>query len=90
MAIIKLQLLLCGIVFFIGGVHLLQCPRFMKHEAIRDGLLNEVALCRAMPLPFDAIICLDGYKPSGYYCATGPCNIFGYNCDGHCLSGNLI
>lgn len=88
--VLSTVLVACGIMHFIGGVYLLHCPKYMKHEAIREGLLDKVALCRAMPLAFNEVICLDGFKTTGYYCATGSCNIFGYNCDGHCLSGNLI
>lgn len=33
-------------------------------------------------------VCGDGKKVAGTYCGVGPCNIFGCNCDGGCISGN--
>lgn len=35
-----------------------------------------------------AFVCGDGEKPHGSYCARGPCNIFGCNCDGGCIPGD--
>lgn len=36
-------------------------------------------------------LCGDGRPPGeGTYCGKGPCNIFGYNCDGGCIEGNPI
>ncbi|KAH8232606.1 hypothetical protein KR032_010488, partial [Drosophila birchii] len=34
-----------------------------------------------------AIICADGVAMEGTFCGRGPCNIFGCNCDGGCLTG---
>ncbi|KAH8375885.1 hypothetical protein KR200_005728, partial [Drosophila serrata] len=34
------------------------------------------------------IICADGVARKGAYCGQGPCNIFGCNCDGGCLTGD--
>ncbi|AJP09058.1 hypothetical protein F8203_gp092 [Heliothis virescens ascovirus 3f] len=33
-------------------------------------------------------VCGDGRKHDGYYCGRGPCNMFGHNCDGGCISGD--
>ncbi|KAH8284076.1 hypothetical protein KR054_009350 [Drosophila jambulina] len=35
----------------------------------------------------EVAICADGVARKGAYCGQGPCNIFGCNCDGGCLSG---
>ncbi|KAH8232605.1 hypothetical protein KR032_010483 [Drosophila birchii] len=32
-------------------------------------------------------ICADGVAIEGTFCGRGPCNIFGCNCDGGCLTG---
>ncbi|KAH8375883.1 hypothetical protein KR200_005730 [Drosophila serrata] len=32
-------------------------------------------------------ICADGVAMKGVYCGRGPCNIFGCNCDGGCITG---
>ncbi|KAH8232571.1 hypothetical protein KR032_009656 [Drosophila birchii] len=34
-----------------------------------------------------ANICADGGVIKGAFCGQGPCNIFGCNCDGGCLTG---
>lgn len=81
-------LLLCIIMQLIGGAYLLHCPRYEKHQALKSGLLNIRAICRLGNLALDDRICLNGLKPSGMYCATGTCNMFGFNCDGHCFTGN--
>lgn len=80
-------LLGCTIMYLTGGVVLLHCPNYMKHEAIREGLLNERALCNAVNLSFTEEICLNGQKSQGH-CSSGGCNWFGYNCHGHCITGN--
>jgi len=36
----------------------------------------------------EVTICADGVAQLGAYCGQGPCNIFGCNCDGGCLSGD--
>ncbi|XP_017038935.1 protein Diedel-like [Drosophila ficusphila] len=33
-------------------------------------------------------ICADGVALVGTYCGKGPCNVFGCNCDGGCLTGD--
>ncbi|XP_017038936.1 protein Diedel-like [Drosophila ficusphila] len=33
-------------------------------------------------------ICADGVALHGAYCGRGPCNVFGCNCDGGCLTGD--
>lgn len=81
-------LLVIGILHLIGSVNLLHCPRFTKYEAVQNGLLDDRAICRSAKLGNDEDICLNGFISLGRYCATGSCNIFGYNCDGHCLAGN--
>ncbi|KAH8288710.1 hypothetical protein KR054_008319 [Drosophila jambulina] len=35
-------------------------------------------------------ICADGVARKGTYCGRGPCNIFGCNCDGGCLTGEWV
>lgn len=80
-------ILVCGLMFFIDDGVTLRCPKYMKHEAIREGLLNERALCNAVFLPFTEKICLDGNMAHGK-CASGDCSWFGFSCDGHCLTGN--
>ncbi|CCU56363.1 unknown similar to XecnGV orf106 [Mythimna separata entomopoxvirus 'L'] len=35
-------------------------------------------------------VCGDGRVHEGHYCGVGPCNVFGYNCDGGCISGNPV
>lgn len=89
MAVVVKLFLLYGILYFIGGTNASDehCPTFMKHEALRDELLNDRAICRAQQFDYTDTICLNGFKSRGYYCSTGGCNLFGYNCDGHCLSG---
>lgn len=34
--------------------------------------------------------CNDGKSHSGLYCGKGSCNIFGCNCDGGCIEGDII
>lgn len=34
-------------------------------------------------------LCDDGKPISGVYCGKGPCNIFGCNCNGGCIQGNV-
>uniref|UniRef100_A0A8D8X952 Protein Diedel-like n=1 Tax=Cacopsylla melanoneura TaxID=428564 RepID=A0A8D8X952_9HEMI len=34
--------------------------------------------------------CGDGKPVKGYYCGVGKCNIFGCNCDGGCIPGNIL
>ncbi|XP_017038937.1 protein Diedel-like [Drosophila ficusphila] len=34
------------------------------------------------------LICADGVGLHGAYCGRGPCNVFGCNCDGGCLTGD--
>lgn len=36
----------------------------------------------------EATICGNGKPTDGYYCGNGPCNIFGCNCNGGCISGD--
>ncbi|KAH8284069.1 hypothetical protein KR054_009335 [Drosophila jambulina] len=36
----------------------------------------------------EVAICADGVARKGTYCGKGPCNIFGCNCDGGCLTGH--
>ncbi|XP_043651566.1 protein Diedel-like [Drosophila teissieri] len=36
----------------------------------------------------EVTICADGVAQVGTFCGQGPCNIFGCNCDGGCLTGN--
>ncbi|KAH8258213.1 hypothetical protein KR038_007833 [Drosophila bunnanda] len=36
----------------------------------------------------DVRICADGVAQVGTYCGQGPCNFFGCNCDGGCLTGD--
>lgn len=87
--IVKSILLMYVITQLFGGVYLTYCPRYIKHEAITKGLLNHRAICRAAVYDYNEEICLNGFKSIGTYCATGSCNIFGYNCDGHCLTGKV-
>lgn len=35
-------------------------------------------------------VCGDGKVHDGHYCGKGPCNIFGYNCDGGCIPGDPV
>ncbi|KAH8271168.1 hypothetical protein KR018_000759 [Drosophila ironensis] len=35
-------------------------------------------------------ICADGKPRKGTYCGRGPCNIFGCNCDGGCITGDWV
>lgn len=36
-------------------------------------------------------LCSSGYiRKEGVFCATGPCNIFGCNCDGECINGKYV
>lgn len=80
----------CGMVLLIGEVQLgyaFHCPSYEKHVAIREGLLDDQAICRVRFLPYNIQICLNGFTPDWLYCSTEGCNIFGFNCDGHCLSG---
>lgn len=81
--------LMCVFTQLFGGVYLINCPRYLKREAITKGLLDERATCRAAKFDYDDKICLNGFKSIGTYCATGSCDIFGYNCDGHCLTGKV-
>lgn len=71
-----------------GDVYLIHCPRYFKHEAVAKNL-DDRAVCRAAKYNYDEEICLNGFKTHRTYCATGSCNIFGYNCDGHCLTGKV-
>lgn len=87
--IVRSILLMCVFTQLFGGVYLIHCPRYLKHEAIAKGLLNDRATCRAQSYDYNEEICLNGFKSIGTYCATGSCNIFGYNCDGHCLTGKV-
>lgn len=80
--------LLCVIMVLIGGICSLHCPRYVKHEALSKGFLNRRAICRAANYGLEDKICLNGIMSQGFYCSTGSCNIFGYFCDGHCLTGN--
>lgn len=85
---VRSVLLMCVILYIIRDVCSLHCPRYKKYEAIERGLLNDRAACRAMKYDYEDLICLNGFKSKGFFCATGSCNMFGHNCDGHCLSGN--
>lgn len=84
----QIILLLCVIIHLIGSICSLHCPRYEKHEAIRKGLLNAKAIYKAAKYGLEEEICLNGLQTEGFYCATGSCNVFGYNCDGYCLTGN--
>lgn len=35
-------------------------------------------------------VCNDGEPITGSFCGRGPCNIFGCNCEGGCIEGNMI
>lgn len=76
MEIIKFRtavLLICGILYLIKDVYLLECLRYMKYEAICDGLLNSWALCRAKSIEYNEYICINGFKSCGYYYAISSC-----------------
>lgn len=51
-------------------------------------VLNSVAFCNFYTNLYRAKaaskFCMDGSYTGDFYCGVGPCNIFGYNCDGGC------
>lgn len=87
--IVQSVLLMSVIILLIRDVRLLNCPSYPKHELFSRGLLYDEAICRAAEYDFEDKICLNGLKPSFFYCSTGSCNVLGFNCDGRCLAGKV-
>lgn len=70
----------------ITGTQGICCPSYRKDEAMP--LMDRRAKCRALHLPDETKICLNGLKVDGTYCGRGHCNMFGCDCDGDCLDGS--
>lgn len=87
--------LFCITSYLILDTYSLCCPTYSKNEIIEKGdqraIDNTEKYFHIGILGIDSwipIYCANGKKSDNKTCSTGPCNIFGCNCDGRCI-GNL-
>nr|WGN96262.1 setae polypeptide [Ochrogaster lunifer] len=64
-------------------------PHGYQKEAVdNDGVIGDILwkLDKRRPRCWVSV-CYDGRTHPGSYCGHGPCNMFGCNCDGGCITG---
>lgn len=70
----------------INGKETICCSYYRKNEAMP--FMDRRAKCRALHLPDETKICLNGLVVVGSYCGRGPCSMNGCDCEGGCLDSS--